>query len=230
MTTMGWGAGRTCVDDPLRCRRCCCHRCRDRHLPTADGAACNDDYYYDDDDCRGEDPPDDGRRTTSHSDCGGCRHHPPRAGCSAPVAVFAVAVHDGPPVAVGRAVAIAVRRPLLLLLLHRCRRCRRLTIDAGNAIAEREGGFYLVSRFACARRKRDDFFFLPNGLEIPVKNYEGTGNYDYDRELSSIDTVPTYILSKFYMFGQGKCQLSVFFSMQKIYHVLRKTTCTISGS
>jgi hypothetical protein len=37
------------------------------------------------------------------------------------------------------------------------------------------------------------------------------GNYDYDRELSSIDTVPAYIISKFYVFGQGKCQLSVFF-------------------
>ncbi len=34
------------------------------------------------------------------------------------------------------------------------------------------------------------------------------GNYDYDRELSSIDTVPMYILSKFYVFGtQRKCQL-----------------------
>jgi hypothetical protein len=59
---------------------------------------------------------------------------PPRAGCGAPVAVFAVAVRDRPPVAVGHAVAIAVRRPLLLLL-HRCRRCCRLTIDAGNAVA-----------------------------------------------------------------------------------------------
>jgi hypothetical protein len=82
------------------------------HLPTADSAACNDDYYYDDDNCRGEDPPDDGRRTTSHSGCGGCHRHPPRAGCGAPVAIFAVAVHNGPPVAVGRAVAIAVRRLL----------------------------------------------------------------------------------------------------------------------
>ena len=27
------------------------------------------------------------------------------------------------------------------------------------------------------------------------------GNYDYDRELSSIDTVPAYILSKLYVFG-----------------------------
>ncbi len=41
------------------------------------------------------------------------------------------------------------------------------------------------------------------------------GNYDYDRELSSIDTVPAYILSKFYVFGQGKCQLSVFFLRNK---------------
>ncbi len=56
------------------------------------------------------------------------------------------------------------------------------------------------------------------------------GNYDYDRELSSIVTVPVYILSKFYVFGQGKCQLSVLFSAQQICHVLRKTTCTISGS
>ncbi len=89
---------------------------------------------YDDDDCRGEDPPDDGRRTTSHSGCSGCRCHPPRAGCGAPVAVFAVAVRNGPPIAVGRAVAIVFHHPLLLLLLHRCCRCRRLTIDTGNAI------------------------------------------------------------------------------------------------
>ncbi len=41
-------------------------------------------------------------------------------------------MRDGPPVAFGHAVAIAVRRPLLL---HRCRRRRRLTIDAGDAIA-----------------------------------------------------------------------------------------------
>ncbi len=44
-------------------------------------------------------------------------------------------MRDGPPVAVGHAVAIAVRYPLLLLLLHRCRRRRRLTIDAGDAVA-----------------------------------------------------------------------------------------------
>ena len=57
-------------------------------------------------------------------------------GCGAPVAVFAVAVRDGPPIAIGCAVAIAVRRPLLLLLLlHRCRRRHRLTIDAGDAVA-----------------------------------------------------------------------------------------------
>ncbi len=41
------------------------------------------------------------------------------------------------------------------------------------------------------------------------------GNYDYDRELSSIDTVPAYILSKFYVFGQGKCQSSIFFLRNK---------------
>jgi hypothetical protein len=128
-TATGWGAGRTCVDDRGRRHRCCRRRCRDRHLPTADGAA-----FDDDDDCRGEDPPDDGRRTTSHGGRGGCRRHPPRAGCGAPVAVFAGAVRYGPPVAVGCAVAIAVRRPLLLLLLHCCRRRCRLTIDAGNAV------------------------------------------------------------------------------------------------
>jgi hypothetical protein len=139
MTATGWGAGRTCIDDRCRCHCCGCrHRC-DCHLPTADSAAC-DDYYYNDDDCRGEDPPDDGRRTTSHSSHGGCHRHPPRAGRGAPVAIFMVAVSDGPPVTVGRAVAIAVRRPLLLLLLHRCRRCCRLTIDPGNAATSRGTG------------------------------------------------------------------------------------------
>jgi hypothetical protein len=39
------------------------------------------------------------------------------------------------PLAIGCAIAIVVRRPLLLLLLHHCRRRCHLTIDAGNAIA-----------------------------------------------------------------------------------------------
>ncbi len=133
-TATGWGARRTCVEDCRHRRRCRRRRRRDCYLPTADGTACNDHDYYYDDDCRREVPPDNGRRTTSHSGRGGCRRHPPRAGCGAPVAVFAVAVRDGPPVSVGHAVAIAIRRPLLLLL-HRCHRGRRLTIDAGDAVA-----------------------------------------------------------------------------------------------
>jgi hypothetical protein len=134
MPATGWGTGRTCIEDRCRHRRCGCRCRRDCHLPTADGAACNDDYYYYDDDCRGEDPPDNVRHTTSHSGQGGCCRHPPRVGRSAPVTIFAVAVLNGPPVAVGRTVAIAVRHPLLLLLFHRCRRCWRLTIDAGDAV------------------------------------------------------------------------------------------------
>ncbi len=109
-TATGWGAGKTCVDDRRRHRRCRRRRLHDRHLPTADGAACDDDYYYDDDDCRGEDPPDDGRRATSHSGRGGCRRHPPRAGCVAPVAVFAVAVRDGPLAPPASAAVVAVIR------------------------------------------------------------------------------------------------------------------------
>jgi hypothetical protein len=73
----------------------------------------------------------------------------------------------------------------------------------------------------------------PTNPPHPLLQYQSKtirGNYDYDRELFSIDTVPAYILSKLYVFGQGKCQLSGFFSMQQICHVLRKTTCTISGS
>ncbi len=55
---------------------------------------------------------------------------------------------DGPPVAVGRAVAIAVRRPLLLLLLHRCRRRRRLTIDEGDVVASGGTGLALPASAA----------------------------------------------------------------------------------
>jgi hypothetical protein len=66
----------------------------------------------------------------------------------------------------------------------------RIPVGLGNVVI----GLYIS--VACGR---------DGGKEsgtVPVKNY------DYDRELSSIDTVPTYILSKFYVFGtQGKCQL-----------------------
>jgi hypothetical protein len=66
---------------------------------------------------------------------GGCCH-PPGAGCRALVTIFAVAVRDWPPIAVGHMVTIAVHRPLLLFLLHhRCRRHRLTIDDAGDAIA-----------------------------------------------------------------------------------------------
>ena len=51
------------------------------------------------------------------------------------------------------------------------------------------------------------------------------GNYDYDRELSSIDTVPAYILSKFYVFGQGKFQLSGFLKLVVVGCTESSTTC-----